>query len=112
MFWKEADRRLGHAPKHALRALAQVVSGEKGHMPSAVLPPKHDMALVTPVPGSVTVVAARMMVGAVVEMFIAPLDNVKLLMQTCCLSDPQCPIQSEMHAPIHSEMHGWSINST
>ncbi|KAM3348991.1 hypothetical protein ACQJBY_022269 [Aegilops geniculata] len=67
------------------RTLAQVaaeVSGTKGKMPPVAQLLKHPLALLALVPSSVALFAAGAGAGAVAKTVTAPLDRVKLLMQT------------------------------
>nr|BAJ92906.1 predicted protein [Hordeum vulgare subsp. vulgare] len=64
------------------RTLAQVVSGTKGRMPPVAQLLKHPLALLALVPSSVALFAAGAGAGAVTKTVTAPLDRVKLLMQT------------------------------
>ncbi|KAF7029230.1 hypothetical protein CFC21_041033 [Triticum aestivum] len=73
---------VGEEKERTLAQAAAEVSGTKGKMPPVAQLLKHPLALLALVPSSVALFAAGAGAGAVAKTVTAPLDRVKLLMQT------------------------------
>ncbi|KAM3329984.1 hypothetical protein ACQJBY_026795 [Aegilops geniculata] len=73
---------VGEEKEKTLAQVAAEVSGTKGKMPPVAQLLKHPLALLALVPSSVALFAAGAGAGAVAKTVTAPLDRVKLLMQT------------------------------
>ncbi|XBI17399.1 hypothetical protein VPH35_059462 [Triticum aestivum] len=73
---------VGEEKERTLAQVAAEVSGTKGKMPPVAQLLKHPLALLALVPSSVALFAAGAGAGAVAKTVTAPLDRVKLLMQT------------------------------